>query len=401
MKKILVIGSIVLISIIILNKEDKKELIKNNIKIENTIAMYKSDDKTNYTEINEMPESGYIINESKSYCNKSDGTKDTTAILKTINNNHTISGLKKNNKCYVWFDKILTGSDIILNNITVNTGTPNFANATSADEGVYKVSDGMYGGYSYYFRGAVTNNYVKFAGKCWRIIRINGDSSIRLIYDGATCNANGANTTASVPITRVEYNSKSGSSEYVGYTYTLNSQRPTSTASGTASTAKVLLESWYSSNITGTDVEKVAEGKYCNDRNVWSGTWSIAGSEFTYAPYTRLYTNKSPSLSCISGDTYILNVGTITADEVAFAGGVNSKSNQSYYLYNGQSYWTMSPSRWEGSAYGFVVMANGSLDAIFCRVNNDNFGIRPVINLKADITFNSGNGTLDNPYVVA
>ena len=60
------------------------------------MAMYKSEDKTNYTEINEMPSSGYIINESKSYCNKSDGTKDTTAILKTINNNHTISGLKKN-----------------------------------------------------------------------------------------------------------------------------------------------------------------------------------------------------------------------------------------------------------------------------------------------------------------
>ena len=33
-------------------------------------------------------------------------------------------------------------------------------------------------GTSYYFRGAVTNNYVEFANKCWRIVRVSGDGSV-------------------------------------------------------------------------------------------------------------------------------------------------------------------------------------------------------------------------------
>ena len=39
-------------------------------------------------------------------------------------------------------------------------------------------------GTSYYFRGNVENNWVKFAGYYWRILRINGDGSIRMIYAG-------------------------------------------------------------------------------------------------------------------------------------------------------------------------------------------------------------------------
>ena len=143
------------------------------------MAMYKSEDKTNYTEINEMPSEGYIINESKSYCNMSNGNKDTTAILKTINGNHTIGKLKKNDRCYLYFDK-KTPENIqeIIAAVNPKDTTPNFVNAATTDEGVYKVSDGMYGGYSYYWRGAVTNNYVKFGGFCWRIIRINGERNI-------------------------------------------------------------------------------------------------------------------------------------------------------------------------------------------------------------------------------
>ncbi len=39
-------------------------------------------------------------------------------------------------------------------------------------------------GTSYYFRGNVENNWVKFAGYYWRILRMNGDGSIRMIYAG-------------------------------------------------------------------------------------------------------------------------------------------------------------------------------------------------------------------------
>ena len=370
------------------------------------MAMYKSEDKTNYTEINDMPNEGYIINESKSYCNMSNGNKDTTAVLKTINGNHTIGKLKKNDKCYLYFDKQSTGSETILGNITVNSGTPTFSNIATTDEGVYKVSDGMYGGYSYYWRGAVTNNYVKFGGFCWRIVRINGDGSMRLIYDGATCHANGTSTSESIAKASVAYNTSYNNSSYVGWTYTAGSQR---TLSGTASNAKTQLESWYNSNLA-SQASKIADGKYCNDRNVgakysgWSGTWattwSATGTQFAYAGVDRLWNKYQPTLSCPTGDVYTLKVGLITADEVEFAGGKNA-NNTSYYLYNGQNYWTMSPFDWysSGIADVFFVRHDGYLDLWYVY---STYGLRPVINLKAGTLFaTGGNGTQSNPYVVS
>ncbi len=292
-------------------------------------------------------------------------------------------------------------SDSILAGITVKPGTPTFSSIATTDQGVYKVSDPVYGGYSYYWRGAVTNNYVKFAGKCWRIIRINGDGSMRLIYDGATCHANGTSTADSIAVASTAYNTSYNQSNYVGWTYTGTSQR---TLSGTASNAKTQLESWYNSNIgnNSTYASKIADGKYCNDRNVASGyTWAINGSSFNYAGYKRLYTDYAPTLACNSGDVYTLKVGLITADEVEFAGGKN-ENNTSYYLYNGQYYWTMSPGRWHKTtnnafAIVFYVDVYGNLGAYNV---SSSYGLRPVINLRSDVTFSSGNGTQSNPYVV-
>lgn len=45
-------------------------------------------------------------------------------------------------------------------------------------------------GDSYYYRGNVTNNYVLFAGKYWRIVRYNGDGTVRVIYDGTSAHSN-------------------------------------------------------------------------------------------------------------------------------------------------------------------------------------------------------------------
>ncbi len=59
------------------------------------------------------------------------------------------------------------------------------------ETGVFAMKDDY--GMSYYYRGAVTNNYVKFANFYWRIIRINGDGSVRIRYDGTYGHANGDN----------------------------------------------------------------------------------------------------------------------------------------------------------------------------------------------------------------
>ena len=154
-------------------------------------------------------------------------------------------------------------------------------------EGVFKVEDGMYGGYSYYWRGAVNNNYVKFGGFCWRIIRINGDKTMRLIYDGATCHQNGTEISDNIAVEQQGYNWNFNRSEYVGYTYTIGLQR---TTGGTASNLKTQNDAWYNnSNLSSYD-EKIVDGKFCNDREVEAGsTWSLSpSSSFNYAAQKRL-----------------------------------------------------------------------------------------------------------------
>ena len=91
-------------------------------------------------------------------------------------------------------------------------------------------------------------------------------------------------------------------------------------------------------------------------------------------------------------------IGLITADEVAFAGGVYNTNNKQFYLYTNQYYWTMSPYCFNGGyAHVFLVYSSGGLDSSYV---DDSFGVRPVINLKADVTL-SGSGTTSTPYEVS
>ena len=138
---------------------------------------------------------------------------------------------------------------------------------------------------------------------------------------------------------------------------------------------------------------------------------------FLYTGYKRIYTDYAPTLNCGSLDTYTLKVGLITADEVEFAGGKNA-DNKQYYLYNGQHYWTMSPywSQSDGEIVMFAVRGDnsgwyaGGWTSVIAIIKggimgtypvSSSFDIRPVINLRSDITISSGNGTLENPYIVA
>ena len=366
------------------------------------MAMYKSDDGTNYTEIDTLPESGYLINEEKSYCTVNNVDKDNNARIYTNNGEHIIKNLSKNEKCYLYFDNATTAKSIdeLVNKLSkiAKIESPDFSKIATTDEGVYKEKDGMYGGYSYYWRGASTTNYVKFGGYCWRIVRINGDGTMRLIYDGTTCHNNGEITTDSI-VTNTAYNTNYNKSEYVGWTYTEGLQRPTNNNEGTDTSIKITLENWYNINLKSQET-KIADGKYCNDRNVENGqSWSSApSSTFYYAGYKRLYTDYAPTLGCAVLDTYVLKVGLITADEVMYAGGKDI-DNKQYYLYNGQDCWTMSPRYWwnSGYAYMFTVNSGGYLGGYFGV--HGNLGVRPVINLNANINL-SGNGTINDPYEV-
>ena len=301
--------------------------------------------------------------------------------------------------------------------------TPNFASRASTNEGMYAADDDYTATSrmkSYYFRGAVDNNWIKFGKDIskkdiyWRIIRINGDGSIRMIYSGTsapTISTATVMTGTETQISTSAFNSSSNNPSYVGYMYTSSAQH----GNGTPSTIKTTIDNWYKTTTLETDSATKAlvsqEQIFCNDRSVTDGTWSSSTSTtIFYAAYTRLSTNKKPILTCpeesdkftskrssIGNKALEYPVGLITADEVAMAGGVYGTSNSNYYLYTNQYYWWGSPHYSSSYSTTFRMSTSGGIEASY--VYND-YGVRPVISLSSKAKL-LGNGTYSNPYRVS
>ncbi len=263
----------------------------------------------------------------------------------------------------------------------VNLCTPDFSKIATTKEGMFMAEDDY--GESYYYRG-VADNWVSFAGFYWRIIRINGDGSIRLIYSGTKAN----NTGDGAQIGISDYNRNSDNEKYADYKI---------------STIKNVVDNWYKTNILDKGYDnKIQDTGYCNDMS--------KKSEDAFGSWNRLWENKNPTLKCPDKASDLLSksnnkltypVGLITWDEASFAGGRYGVSNN-YYLTAGKWYWTMTPSRWSVDVgvgcVGFAGSLGGSLGHNY--VNYSSPGVRPVLSLKSDTVVISGGGTEANPYVV-
>ena len=318
----------------------------------------------------------------------------------------------------------------ILANSKVNETTPNFESTATTNEGLFKADDdytATTGMKSYYFRGAVNNNWVKFGkdstGKdiFWRIIRINGDGSIRMIYTGTTAPTESTKVVMTgegtqINATTYAFNSSGDKAEYVGYMYTLGEQHGNSTPT----TIKTAIDNWYKTTTLETDIatkELVSQDQiFCNDRSASStqtAPWKSTGADYYYGAYGRLDSKKEPILTCpttsdkftsknssIGNKALTYPVGLITADEVAMAGGKSFSTNSTYYLYTNQDYWPGSPCNFLGSyaaAGGFFVSSSGDLGN--GSVNSAR-GARPVVSLSSKAKL-SGKGTYSNPYTVS
>ena len=270
-----------------------------------------------------------------------------------------------------------------------------------------------------YYRGDVENNNVKFANFCWKIVRTTETGGVKLIYNGEP-NESGQcmNTTgSSTTIGTSTFNASSNDNAYVGYMYgTAGSSSYEETHANTNdSTIKGVIDSWYEENMTKY-TNQLEDTVWCNDRSVvqdsdYTGTG--VGTEWTmYGARNRLYVNKTPTLECVNeNDRFTVSeengngaltypVALLTADEIAYAGGVVNKSNSSYYLYTGNySWWSLSPVCFNGSnAYVFRVHSTGYLRGDY--VSNPS-GVRPAVSLRPGVKVTSeGDGTMENPYIV-
>ena len=287
-------------------------------------------------------------------------------------------------------------------------------------------------GTSYYFRGAVKNNYVEFANKCWRIVRVGGDGSVKLIlHNDNTASAanpcNSANNNASAafaiysgPAYKSRFNPNSSDNAYVGFMYgTPGSSTYAATHANTnKSTILTNLETWYTSNLALYE-NVIDDTVWCNDKtNVTDTSYNPFGdSDVNGSGYARNYTyygatqrlvstsgragGTGPSLRC-NGELSKINskVGLITADELAFAGYAYGINNTTTFLHENATdtwWWSLSPSSFLGGIANVWRVLGGSGD--YGGIVNGAYGLRPSISLRSTTSV-TGNGTSENPYIV-
>ena len=396
-----------------------------------------------------------------------------------------------------------------------NTTRIDFSKMSTEDNtsGIYTTTSTENGVPVYYYRGAVDNNHVLFAGFCWEIVRTTETGGVKLIYDGLPSDGACANTGEASQLSSTSaFNSSSNSPAYVGYMYgpvyttssmsvsslsgnivygndvtydvetgeytlvdtitkdianwssdystigsryhytcfstassctTVNYMHRTGTSTiyyftltggksqldlldemfngdvnVTNSTAKTAVDNWYASNMTSY-TSKLEDSVYCNDRSIYSyGGWdkdtnnSTGSWDLRFGGRGRLDSAKKPTLICsreldkftTNADSTLGNgkltypVGLISADEIAYAGGVIGYTNTSFYLYTGQTVWSVSPYYFSNiGTRGFFLYSSGN----FSGGGGDNaYGLRPSVSLKPGTVVSGGNGSSDSPYVI-
>ena len=334
--------------------------------------------------------------------------------LRTISDNgsntiYLVTGVTKTSSTGNWNG---VKYDAVAYKLSLTQLTETELETDKSDKGLYQAADDY--GTTYYYRGNVKNNIVQFAGFYWQIVRINGDGSIRLMYDGTVKNATGGDQT----IGNSQFNSKYNNPAYVGYMY----GNPDGTTfdkvhnNTNNSIIKTAVDNWYKTNIVdkgfSSNVSNVVG--FCGDRTLRSGDGVSTTQNSYFSSYKRLE-NNTPQFTCpepsrdlyttaassIGNKALTYPVGLITYDELVYAGMDNRHTNKLSWAYSTQHYWTMSPSSFDatlGYAIEWFLNSAGSLTPWWGV--GSHLGVRPVINLKSDTLITGGIGTSSDPFVV-
>ena len=314
-------------------------------------------------------------------------------------------------------------------------------------------------GTSYYYRGAITNNYVQYANMCWRIVRITGNNAVKLIlhnYNGLTSTNNTPSSSTPCNVTgndlslaRFEgdtfttaFNSNSEDNAFVGLKYGTKSSSSYAATHANTNASAILqaLWKWYDnvlSKQSGFNANNLVDTIVCNDKKVITNTTFNPmdfnlGTNYGYKKNSNYYGamprfenndgtsyGTGPSLICqndnnggkLSKFTYSdttkgngalgRKIGILSADEITFAGAhYGSVKIPLTYLNenNKEGMWTSTPGYviTFGTTVNIMVWGDGSLGAT--PVNQD-LGVRPTISIPSS-TQVGGNGTADDPYIV-
>ncbi len=262
----------------------------------------------------------------------------------------------------------------------------------------------------------------------WRIIRTNGDKSVRLIYAGTKID----DYSDKINIGASAYNTKQDEIKYGGYTYKDNGVE-------VDSALKTYIENWYNNN-NNTFKKYVVKSTFVNDTStIYQNCYGNQDTDLCWPGYTRLWywsevngniiapsLQKSNSNTDFGGD-YTLDVGTVTGDEIIIVGGqmwgyfTYDSINPKHYYSDEESqydtrietraFWSITP----GDTY--ITRASGTEDpwgqnqkrqveiiaTNTCTFTDDAtnyYFVRPVISINGN-TMVTGHGTEDDPYRIA
>ena len=299
-------------------------------------------------------------------------------------------------------------------------------NVTTANDKILSTAEDD-GGTTYYFRGNPIDNYVTYAGMCWRIVRIEGDGSVKLILASEkTCSTTNLTTNSGYAtdgavgvqgtILTANYGDKmvNGLNSYYINDY-INSASSTDNA-------RTKLNSWLERKITSeSDLTLLKSETWCigdqtNGYSYYSDTGEVigtvsdlikSGTDFRFTAGNKFDVTNTPSYKCettgVDGEIDINKVGMLTFDEIVYAGGGN-KENANYYLNNNATtkhWWALSPIYFSGDTFfvnSSIVYKEGSLGSNLVGTGNS---FRPAVTLLSSTQITGGNGTISNPYTVS
>lgn len=278
-----------------------------------------------------------------------------------INKNYKNNETEKNIKLKVVIDSYNANGNIdnkntlvgtILNNSKINTNSVDLNANTIEENTLYKMNDDS--GISYFYRGNRVNNYIEFENlnMCFKIVRIEGDRSIKLVLDDKNNKCSNSNK-----------NNIIGTANY-GYLIENDITIPSINNDNNNSLKNVLNN--FKDNEIISIISNLKQEKWCVNN----------------------YIEGKYSLKCNTDETFENYVGLLTIDELILSGTNISKEN-TYLNYNG---WTINRNNDKSYIY------NGT--NIEEKNPGEEFNVIPSIVLKKDILHKKGNGTKENPYII-
>ena len=365
------------------------ELTKEKLSQENLVGVYIQNGEE-YTRSDTIPDSGYMLNEEKSYCKIGDEVQDVTITYDGSTKMLSVSPItKEGTKCYLYFDEY---HQLLIDAIkeAYQNNTTTLAYDETVDNNLRYI-------------GANPNNYVLFNDELWRIIGIfdenthgvAGTELVKIIRDESIGNYSWDNKSS--------YGSNDWSDSALQVV--LNEGAYYNRTSGTCPSGQN--EATKNCDFSETGLKKGT--KEMIEEVIWklggSSTYTTVSEFYSYERGTDVYEGRPTEwrgkvgLMYASDYGYATSGGATTNRATCLATELSTWDSYSNcynndWLFNSSYQWTLTP-RSSNSSGVFYVNNYGSLISGNAYRGN---GVRPSVYLKSNISISSGDGSESNPY---